>query len=34
MAASSTSCEAIWLGKLIVKLIDQMLEPIVVYCDN
>jgi hypothetical protein len=34
MAASSTSCEAIWLFELIVKLIDQMLEPTIVYCDN
>jgi hypothetical protein len=34
MAASSTCCEAIWLCKLIAKLIDQMLEPTVVYYDN
>jgi hypothetical protein len=26
MAAISTSCEAIWLHKLIAELIDQMLE--------
>jgi hypothetical protein len=30
MVADSASCEAIWLCKLIAKLIDQMLEPIVV----
>jgi hypothetical protein len=30
MVACSASCEAICLCKLIAKLIDQMLEPIVV----
>jgi hypothetical protein len=34
MAASSTSCEAIWLHKLIAELTDQMMEPTMVYCDN
>jgi hypothetical protein len=34
MAASSASCEAIWLHKLIAELTNQMLEPTVVYCDN
>jgi hypothetical protein len=33
MAASST-CEAIWLLKLIVDLTNQMLEPMIVYYDN
>jgi hypothetical protein len=31
---SSTSCDAIWLCKLIAELIDQMLESKVGYCDN
>lgn len=34
MAANTASCEAIWLRKLIVELIDDMLEPTMVYCYN
>jgi hypothetical protein len=34
MAASSVSCEAIWLRKLVAESIDETLEPIVIYCDN
>ena len=34
MAASTASCEAIWLRKLIAELTSEMLEPTVVYCEN
>jgi len=34
MAASQTSCEAIWMRKIIVGLFGQMMDPIVIYCDN
>jgi hypothetical protein len=34
MAASTTSCEAIWLHKLLAGLFDQELDPTVIYCDN
>jgi hypothetical protein len=34
MAASTASCEAIWLRKLLAGLFDQELDPTVIYCDN
>jgi hypothetical protein len=34
MVASSTSCEAIWLHKLLARPFDQELDPIIIYCDN
>jgi hypothetical protein len=34
MAASTASCEAIWLRKLLAELFDQELDPTVIYCDN
>jgi hypothetical protein len=34
MTASSTSCEAIYLRKLIAEMTNQKLEPTVVCCDN
>jgi hypothetical protein len=34
MAASLASCEAIWLRKLLTRLFDQELKPMVIYCDN
>eukprot|EP00253_Pinus_taeda_P032245 PITA_32245 len=34
MAASQTSCEAIWLRKLLYGLFDQELRPMVIHCDN
>ena len=34
MAASQASCEALWLHKLLVDLLDQELRPTVIYCDN
>jgi hypothetical protein len=34
MAASTASCEAIWLHKLLAGLFDQELDPTVIYCDN
>jgi hypothetical protein len=34
MEASTTSCEAIWLHKLLAGLFDQELDPMVIYCDN
>jgi hypothetical protein len=34
MAASTTSCEAIWLRKLLAGLFDKELEPTVIYCDS
>ena len=33
-AASDASREAVWLLKLFAGLFDQMLEMIVIYCDN
>ena len=34
MAANTASCESIWLQKLLARLFDQELDPIVIYCDN
>ena len=34
MAASQATCEALWLRKLLVDLVDQRLRPTVIYCDN
>eukprot|EP00253_Pinus_taeda_P034475 PITA_34475 len=34
MAASTTTCEAIWLQKLLVSLFRQRMEATRVYCDN
>jgi hypothetical protein len=34
MAASLASCEAILLRKLLAWLLGQVLEPMVIYCDN
>jgi len=34
MAASTVSCEAIWLRKLLASLFDQELDPTVIHCDN
>jgi hypothetical protein len=34
MAASTMSCEAIWLRKLLAGLFDQELDPTLIYCDN
>jgi hypothetical protein len=34
IAASSASCEAIWLRMLVAQLTDEMLEPTVIYFDN
>ena len=34
MVASQTSCEALWLRKLLVNLFGQELKPTVIYCDN
>jgi hypothetical protein len=34
MEASKSSCEAIWLHKLLTGLFGQELEPAVIYCDN
>ena len=34
MAASQSSCEAIWLCKMLVGLFGQRLRPTVIYCDN
>jgi hypothetical protein len=34
MEASTTSCEAIWLCKILVGLFDQELDPTVIYYDN
>jgi hypothetical protein len=33
MATSTTSCEAIWLHKLLARLFDQGLDPMVIYYD-
>ena len=34
MAASTTSCEAIWLRKLLVNLLKEKMEATSVLCDN
>jgi hypothetical protein len=34
MAASQSSCEAIWLHKLSIGLFGQELGPMMIYCDN
>eukprot|EP00253_Pinus_taeda_P024206 PITA_24206 len=34
MAASQAACEAIWMGKILVGLFGQRMDPIVIYCDN
>jgi hypothetical protein len=34
MAASTASCEPIWLRKVLSRLFDEDLDPIVIYCDN
>jgi hypothetical protein len=34
IAAPSAICEAIWLWKLVVEFINEMLESTVIYCDN
>jgi hypothetical protein len=34
MATSTTSCEAIWVRKLLAGLFDLELEPTIIYCDN
>jgi len=33
-AVVSTSCEAIWLCKLVAELTGEMLEPTIIHCDN
>jgi hypothetical protein len=34
MATITTSCEAIWICKLLASLFDQELDPTLIYCDN
>jgi hypothetical protein len=34
MVASQASCEALWLGKLLVGLFGVQLRPTMIYCDN
>ena len=34
MAASTASCEAIWLCKLILNLLKKQIEPTKIMCDN
>eukprot|EP00253_Pinus_taeda_P003086 PITA_03086 len=34
MATSHAACEAIWMRKILVGLFGQMMDPIVIYCDN
>jgi hypothetical protein len=34
MASNATSCEVIWLRKLVAGLFDQKLDPTVIYCGN
>jgi hypothetical protein len=34
MVASQSSCEALWLGKVLVDLFGSKLDPTVIYCDN
>jgi hypothetical protein len=34
MEASHASCEALWLGNMLVGFFDVQLRPTVIYCDN
>jgi hypothetical protein len=34
MTSNRSSCEALWLGKMLVGLFDVQLRPTVIYCDN
>ena len=34
MVASQAACEAIWMWKILVGLFGQIMDPIVIYCDN
>ena len=34
MVANTTSCEALWIHKLLAELFDLEFNPIVIYCDN
>ena len=34
IAASTSTCEAIWLQKLLVALFGRKVETIVIHCDN
>eukprot|EP00253_Pinus_taeda_P016960 PITA_16960 len=34
MAAIQATCEAIWMQKILVGLLDQRMDPTVIYCDN
>jgi hypothetical protein len=34
MVVGMTSCVAIWLRKLLARLFDQELNPMVIHCDN
>eukprot|EP00253_Pinus_taeda_P026105 PITA_26105 len=34
MAASHAGCEAIWMRKILVELFGQMMDLMVIYCDN
>jgi len=34
MAASQTTCEVIWMQKILVGLFDHKMDPTVIYCDN
>ena len=34
MAASQSTCEAIWMRKILVSLFSSHLDPTVIHCDN
>jgi hypothetical protein len=34
MASSTTSCETIWICRLLAGLFDQKLDPTIICCDN
>jgi len=34
MATGQAACEAIWMQKILVGLLDQRMDPTVIYCDN
>ena len=34
MVASQATCEAIWMQKILVGLLGQMMDPTVIYCNN
>jgi len=34
MATNQVACEAIWMEKILIRLFGQMMDPVVIHCDN